>query len=89
MLACNKVVEREAETGAAKTCPNEAVDEVLVTYNQLPYAVPMCWDHRQEFRGQAAAARARRNQANAAAKERAEARANARAERQLSRAAAS
>ena len=88
MLACNKVVERDAETGAHKACQNDAVDEVLITCNQLPYSVPMCWDHRQEFHRQAAAARARRNQANAAAKERAERRAGDRVGRQGSRAAA-
>ena len=88
MLTCNKVVERDAETGAHQTCPNEVVDEVLITCNQLPYAVPMCWEHRQEFHRQAAAARARRNSANALAKERAEARAGDLAQRPRSRAAA-
>lgn len=60
-LDCNRVTDR----ANGDTCPNEAVEDVLVQINNVPYLTPMCSYHRAEFRAEAAKRRQKRNQANA------------------------
>ena len=72
MTACHKVIERDTEGLVHTACPDDAADEVLIQVNGLPYIVPMCRPHQQEFHRQAAAARTKRNHANQEAKRRAE-----------------
>jgi predicted DNA-binding WGR domain protein len=70
-MKCNRVLQRGPQPGTVHTaCPNEAEDEVLVIYNQIPYIVPMCTFHEREFRNTAAAKRAARNLANKKAAQR-------------------
>lgn len=59
-LDCNRVVNRQ--TG--DTCPNEAVEDVLVQINNIPYLTPLCVRHRAEFREESVKRRQKRNQAN-------------------------
>ena len=63
-MKCMKVIERDPVGQVHKGCPNDAEEEVLMQVNNLPYLLELCLFHVAEFDREAAAARARRNEAN-------------------------